>query len=48
MIGGTVELGEAVEDVYYEVGEAKSGPAVRETLSEVDVGVLAGGFSGIL
>ena len=48
MIGGTVELGEAVEDVYYEVGKTKSGPAVRERVSEVDVGVLAGGVSGVL
>src|SRR5215210_702020 len=48
MIGGTVELGEAVEDVYYEVGKTKLGPAVRERVSEVDVGVLAGGVSGVL
>ena len=48
MIGGTVELGEAVEDVYYEVGKTKSGPAVCETVSEVDVGVLTGEISGIL
>ena len=45
LIGGTVELGEAVEDVHYEVGEAESGPAVREPISEVDVGEFAGVFS---
>ncbi len=42
-------LGEAVEDAHYEVGETKSGLAVREPVSEVDVRVLAGGspaFSG--
>jgi hypothetical protein len=48
MIGSAVELGEAVEDVYYEVGETKSGLVVRERVSEVDVMVLAGGFSGVL
>src|ERR671916_1894028 len=48
MTGGTVELGEAVEDVYYEVGKTKSGWAIREPVSEVDVGVLAGEISGVL
>src|SRR5918997_1096565 len=45
MIGATVELGEAVEDVYYEVGKATSGRSVREPVPEVDVRILAGGFS---
>ena len=45
LIGGTVELGEAVEDVDYEVGEAESGPGCREPISEVDVGEFAGVFS---
>src|SRR5215213_4312479 len=48
LVGGTVELGEAVEDAHYEVGKTKSGPAVREPESEVDVRVLAGGFCGVL
>src|SRR5215208_1899123 len=47
-VGGAVEPGEAVEDAHYEVGETKSGRAVREPVSEVDVRVLAGGFSGVL
>src|SRR5215218_7475537 len=47
-VGGAVELGEAVEDAHYEIGKTKSGPAVREPVSEVDVRVLAGGFSGVL
>src|ERR687894_2401832 len=45
MIGATVELGEAVEDVYYEVGKTTSGRSVREPVPEVDVRILAGGFS---
>jgi hypothetical protein len=48
MIRATVELAETVEDVYYEVGETKPGPVVREPVSEVDVRVLARGFSGVL
>src|SRR5918994_2748170 len=47
-VGGAVELGEAVEDAHYEIGKTKSGPVVRERVSEVDVGVLAGGFPGVL
>src|SRR5215207_9433549 len=47
-VGGAVELGEAVEDAHYEVGKTKSGPAVREPVSEVDIRVPAGGFSGVL
>jgi hypothetical protein len=43
-IEGFYKPGEAVEDVHYQVGETKSGPAVLERVSEVDVGVLAGGF----
>ncbi len=37
MIGGTVELGEAVEDVYYEVGKTESSPAVREPVSRTGI-----------
>src|SRR5215218_38034 len=48
MIGRTVVLGEAVEDVYYEVGETESGLVGRERVSEVDVRVLAGEVSGVL
>ena len=47
-VGGTVELGQAVEDINYEVGETKSSRAVRERVPEVDVRVLAGGFSVVL
>src|SRR3712207_6837321 len=45
MVGATVESGQAVEDVYYEVGKTTSGRSVREPVSEVDVRILAGGFS---